>query len=45
MSDDGWNELRLLITVIDSHRLVNDDPESRDEYLYEMVAEIRRRLG
>ena len=42
---DLWAEVRHLLTAIDSHRLVTDNPTHEDELLYLKADQTRIRLN
>ena len=45
MSDECWMMLRELMTAVDSHRMLNPEPDDDDIALYNVVTEMRRRLA
>ena len=44
-NEQAWQELALLLTAIDSHRLSNEEPASFDGALYMAAENVRRRLA
>jgi hypothetical protein len=43
--NDPWFELGVLLTAIDSHRLVTTEPSDADEKLYWAASMARKRVA